>query len=137
MPVVPPFINTEKITVDVPSLKFTGVELMLVSTVPACCRLRVARDQVRSFARELGDHVLVDERVRRLDHAEADEQQERQNDRELDDALSASRAQPCESPVCWCHHWNNASFFMVDCTRRLTWPPVKNGRIRGVMNCQV
>ena len=90
VPVVPPFISTEKITVDVPSLKFTGVVLMFASDGRRLAAAGVARDQVRALARQLGDHVLVDERVRRLDDAEADEQQQRQDDRELDDALPAS-----------------------------------------------
>ena len=39
VPVVRPFISTEKITLDVPSLKFTGVVLMLDMTATARSRL--------------------------------------------------------------------------------------------------
>ena len=39
MPVDPPFISTEKITVESPLLKLTGVALMLVRTLAACWML--------------------------------------------------------------------------------------------------
>ena len=76
--------------------------------------------------------MLVEQRVADLDHAEDEQERERQHEGELEQALAAGAAGRCPDD-----HSNLPSFFIVESTWRATWPPGKNGRIHGVMNVQV
>ena len=88
MPVVAPLRITEKITLEFAS-KFTGRLLMRLHRGRRILQRRVARNQVRPFAGQLRHDVLVQQRVADLDDAEHDDEQQRQDERELDDALAA------------------------------------------------
>ena len=60
---------------------------MLFKAAAARLQAGVARNQVRALAGQLGDDVLIEQRVADLDDAEDHDQQQRQDHRELDDAL--------------------------------------------------
>ena len=75
--------------------------------------------------------MLVQQGVAHLDDAENDDEEQRQDDRELDDALAALAARVRNGA-----HGNLASFFIVDDTMKWILPPVKNGRMSGVMMSQ-
>ena len=62
--------------------------------------------------------------------------EERQHERELDDALAA-RARRGRCASAQGSQLNLSSFFIDDSTWMLIWPPVKNGLISGVMKVQV
>ncbi len=82
--------------------------------------------------------MVVEQGPARLDDAERHEEHERQDERELDEALSGRRVratttQDVESRV----QLNRPSFFIDDETCIWNWPLVKNGRINGVMKSHV
>ena len=87
----------------------------------------VARDQVRSLAREFGHDVLIEQGVPHLDDPQRQHQNKGHEEREFEQARAAVAAQAR------CHE-NFFSFFIDDCTLTLIWPPGKNGRMSGVIS---
>jgi hypothetical protein len=94
----------------------------------------IARNQVRALPTELGEHVVVEQRPADFDHAEGEDDEQRQQDRELDEALAALGGEPvtaCGTGV-QRHSSNLRSFFAEASTLRTTSPFGKNGRTSGV-----
>src|ERR1019366_4331727 len=93
-------------------------------------KARVAGNQVRALPRQLGDDVLVEQRVAQLDDAEQHHHDERQNQREFDDALAAGAGEALL-------HWNLPSFLIAESTVKWICPPLKNGLTSGVKSVHV
>ena len=119
---------TDKIISRV-GMKFTGRVLMFVQRGRRVQQAGVARNQVRAFARQLGDDVLVEQRVAHLDDARA-------RGRARAAPRARTRAGPGRSrvakPLAIGRHCHLLSFFIDESTLSVIWPFVKNGQSTGL-----